>query len=615
MAEPDSLHNKGGPMAAALPEGETMTLKRNWSRRAILRGSAVGLAGLAGAALLGCGGGGDGEGGGSGGSSGGLTAAESGAPKNVTRAEGFDPKLGELPVNTRKVVQGGVFRRQFTDTTREQDPDVSIAGADAEAVMDRLVYANGWTMKITPDMLTSYELVDKQGLEMAFKLRPGIKTHNKAPLNGRIFTAKDVAYSIMRKAGKINPTAAAKYARVAQYDGLDKAEAVDDVTVKLTFSRPNGSIMQALSDPRAQMMPVEMDTVGFKDPMKIFGTGAWIQTEYLDGSRQVFTAFPDYYRSWDEGGRPGFATFEKIVIADRASSLAAYISGQTSIFTGIQPQEEPQIKASAKDSQYLLWPGPTWDHFAVNTTLPQFKDWRIRQAFQLALDYKAINDPLGKGWTYSAGTHSQFPESLSSEEVSKLPGYNQATKQADIAEAVKLMDAAGHKDGSGLKFKQINSGASVSDSNVRVKDQFGKVFPRIEITLGPAPDYASFTNVLNNKDYEARVYNHTSVPDAAIDAVTYHHTKGGRNYQGYSEAWADAILDKLVIAQTLQERRELLRSFVTRYLKEGPPLVLLNTPPENSAVHGDVAGYDLVSGPWAYPSYRVSPRWLWQTEM
>ena len=148
-----------------------------------------------------------------------------------------------------------------------------------------------------------------------------------------------------------------------------------------------------------------------------------------------------------------------------------------------------------------------------------------------------------------------------------------------------------------------------------MKDQFGKIWPRMEITLGPAPDYASFTNVLNNKDYEARVYNHTSVPDAAIDAVTYHHTKGGRNYQGYSETWADAILDKLVVAQTLQERRELLRSFVNRYLKEGPPLVLLRTPPENSAVHGNVAGYDLISGAWAYPSYRVSPRWLWQTEM
>lgn len=169
----------------------------------------------------------------------------------------------------------------------------------------------------------------------------------------------------------------------------------------------------------------------------------------------MFKAFRDYYRKWDEGGRPGYDTFEKLVIADRTSILAAYISGQVALYEGVQPQEEPQIKASAKDSQYLLWPGPTWDHFAFNLTLPSkmFNDARVRQAFQLALDYKAIADPLGRGWTYSAITHSQFPESFSSDEVSKMPGYNPATKQADIAGAVKLMEAAGHKDGTGMKWK------------------------------------------------------------------------------------------------------------------------------------------------------------------
>jgi ABC-type transport system substrate-binding protein len=589
-------------------------VRRTASRRSILQGGAIGIAGLASAALLGCGGGDDGDGGAPP-SGGGDTAAASGAPKNVKRADGFDPKLGEVAINNKKVVKGGTFRRgDRNDTSRENDPDVSIAGADWEAVGDRLVYANGWTMQVTPDMLTSWEQVDKQGLQMVFKMRPGIKTHNKPPVNGRIFTAKDVAYSLMRKAGKIDPQAAAKYARAAQFAGLEKAEAVDDVTVKLTFSTPNGSIMQALSDPRAQMIPVEQDAIGHKDPMKLVGTGAWIQTEHLEGSRQTFKANPEYYRSWDEGGRPGFDTFEKVVIADRASQFAAYVSNQIGLFYGIQPQEEAQLKASAKDSQYELYPGPTWDHFAVNLNTPIFKDDRVRQALMLAIDYKALADPLGKGWTFSAITHSQFPESLSSEEVSKLPGYNQATKQADIAEAVKLMDAAGHKDGTGMKYKQINSGPAVTDSNVRVRDMHIKVFPKMEVTLGPAPDYASFTNVLNNKDYEARVYNHTSVPDAAIDAVTYWHTKGGRNYQGYSQPWADAILDKLVLAQTQQERKDLLRSFITRVLKEGPPLVLTRTPPNSQAIHGNVAGYDLQSGPWAYSIYFTSPRWLWQTE-
>ncbi len=582
-------------------------------RRSVLQGMGVGALGLAGAALLGCGG--STPAGSGGATGGGASTGDSGAPKNVKRAEGFDPKLGEVTINNRPLVKGGTVRRANTDTTREQDPDVSIAGSDHEAVNDRLVYANGWTMKVSPDMLTSYEMVDKAGLQMVFKVRPGIKTHNRAPVNGRIFTAKDVAYSLMRKAGKIDPRAAAKYARIAQYAGLEKAEAVDDTTVKLTFSTPNGSIMQALSDPRAQMIPTEQDTIGYKDATKFVGTGAWIETEYIDGARQVFKANPDYYRSFDEGGRPGFDTMERLVIADRATTLAAYISGQISEYSGIRPEEEAQLKASSKDSQYFLWPGPTWDHFAFNLTLPSkmFNDGRVRRAFMLALDYKALNDPLGKGWTYSAITHSQFPEAFSSEEVSKMPGYNQATKAADIAEANKLMEAAGYKDGSGLVWAQVNNGNQVTDNNVRVKDMLQKVWPKLDIKLKSIADYASATNVLNNKEFEGRVWNHTSVPDAAIDARTYWHTTGGRNYQGYSEKWSDELLDKLMLAQTLQERRDMVRQLSSKILADGPALIMLRTPPENLAVHSDLAGYDLVSGPWAYRSYWVGLRWLWQT--
>ncbi len=593
----------------------TDLIRASLSRRSVMRGGATGLAGLASAALLGCGGTS---------SSGAPTADKStvldasvtGAPKNIKRADGYQPSLGQVDINNKKRIPGGVYREAATDTSRENDPDISISGADWQHVADRLMIVNGWTMKVGPDMAASYELVDKAGLEMVIKIRPGIKTHNKAPLNGRIYTAKDVAYSIQRKAGKIDPkTAAAKYARIEQYFGLEKAEAVDDVTVKLSFSKPNGSILNALSDPRAQMISPENDQVGYKDPMKFAGTGAWIESEYLDGARQVFKRNPEYYRSWDEGHSPSYDTYEKIVIADRATTLAAYITGQISRHSGMRPEEEPQIAASSKDSLYYLWPGPTWDLFAMNLTLPSkmFNDSRVRMAFQLALDYKALNDPLGKGWTYSAVTHSQFPESFTADEVSKMPGYNPATKQADLAEAMKMLEASGHKDGTGLKWDQVNNGNQVSDNNVRVLDMLKKNFPKIEVKLKSLADYASATNVLNNKEFEARTWNHTSVADAAIDVRTYYYTTGGRNYQGYSEKWADEIMDKMLLAQTLQERKSLLREFATRYMKEGQSLIQLRVPAENSVTHGDVAGFDTVSGAWAYPSY-IARRSLWQTE-
>src|SRR5262245_29772541 len=152
----------------------TDLVRSSLSRRSVMRGGALGLAGLASAALLGCGGssGTSAPTGGAGGS----TPADSsvtGAPKNIQRAESYDPKLGRIDINSKKRIPGGTYRESATDTSRENDPDISISGADWQHIADRLFIANGWTMKILPDMAASYEMVDKQGLELVIKIRPG----------------------------------------------------------------------------------------------------------------------------------------------------------------------------------------------------------------------------------------------------------------------------------------------------------------------------------------------------------------------------------------------------------------------------------------------------------
>ena len=594
------------------------------NRRHLLRAGGIGLAGLSGAALIGCGDSEDGaDSSGSGGSStttSGDTASSSGGGGDWykgERAPGFQASLGVVPINEKARVAGGTFTRAENDTTRQQDPDVSIARSDHEIINDRLVYANGWNMELTPDLLESYEVAD-DGLSIVLNLRPGIKTHNIAPVNGRVFTADDIAYSIERKAGVLDPEAAKKYARAGQFIGLERAEVVDDVTVRLIMSTPNSAIMAAFADPRAQMIPREQDDIGYTDPLKFVGTGAWIQTEHIEGSRQVFKANPDYYRTPDEGGHPSYDTFEKLVMSDRAAQVAAFISGQISVLTTIQPHEEPQVRASVGDAQWFGQPNFGWNHFAMNTKLPFFADDRVRQAIQLSMDYAALADAWGPGWLYSGPLHVMFPEAYNSDEIKAKPGYNPDTKEQDIAEAVKRMDAAGYPGGAGISFKNQPSQASglSFDAAIRQKEHWAQIFPEMVMEITPVTDYASYTNLLNTREFESRTYHHTMVPNAVADARTYYHSQGGRNYQSFEQPWADEILDKVLITNDVEARTALFHEFEDRYIEHGPPLLQLLVSRDNHALQSTVAGADLVTGTWAYglATYGVGPRWYWQTK-
>ena len=605
-----------------MPE-QTYWERLRLNRRHLLRAGGIGLAGLSGAALIGCGDSEDGaDSSGSGGSStttSSDTASSSGGGGDWykgERAPGFQASLGVVPINEKARVAGGTFTRAETDTTRQQDPDVSIARSDHEIINDRLVYANGWNMELTPDLLESYEVAD-DGLSIVLNLRPGIKTHNIAPVNGRVFTAEDIAYSIERKAGILDPEAAKKYARSGQLVGLERAEVVDDVTVRLIMNAPNSAIMAAFADPRAQMIPREQDDIGYTDPLKFVGTGAWIQTEHIEGSRQVFQANPDYYRTPDEGGHPSYDTFEKLVMSDRAAQVAAFISGQISVLTTIQPHEEPQVRASVGDAQWFGQPNFGWNHFAMNLKLPFFADDRVRQAIQLSMDYAALADAWGPGWLYSGPLHVMFPEAYSSDEIKAKPGYNPDTKEQDIAEAVKRMDAAGYPGGAGISFKNQPSRASglSFDAAIRQKEHWAQIFPQMNMEITPVTDYASFTNLLNTREFESRTYHHTMVPNAVADARTYYHSKGGRNYQSFEQPWADEILDKVLITNDVEERTALFHEFEDRYIEYGPPLLQLLVSRDNHALQSTVAGADLVTGTWAYglATYGVGPRWYWQT--
>src|SRR5213080_4347320 len=84
-----------------------------------------------------------------------------------------------------------------------------------------------------------------------FKLRKGVRWHNKPPVNGRELTADDVVYSVnhfLTVKGNAN---------AYMLRSLEKAEAVDRHTVKFTLKEPFVWFLDMLANPMAVEEPHE----------------------------------------------------------------------------------------------------------------------------------------------------------------------------------------------------------------------------------------------------------------------------------------------------------------------------------------------------------------------
>src|SRR5439155_11722530 len=133
------------------------------------------------------------------------------------------------------------------------------------------------------------------------------------------------------------------------------------------------------------------------------------------------------------------------------------------------------------DTVVEKWDNVNWSYFRLNQTRGAFGDVRVRQALQLAIDYKALNDgAVGAGnWSYTGPISSPFPGAWSSDVVSKKPGWNPDTKAQDIAKAKDLLQAAGFPNGKGIDFGILPPSAAPTSQDVpiRLQDQLQKVFP------------------------------------------------------------------------------------------------------------------------------------------
>jgi peptide/nickel transport system substrate-binding protein len=297
---------------------------------------------------------------------------------------------------------------------------------------------------ILPKLAESWQ-VSPDSLTRTFKLRQGVKFHDGTP-----FDAHAAVFSwermYKRDAPHFYPRANSYTAYVAEY--LTGAEALDAYTLKLTFSKPYAEwermTLQSWGEP-LMISPAAVKKYGnekFADhPV---GTGPFKFVENIPGDRIVLERFKDYWGSPANVDRLVFKRLD-----DPAARVAALRTGEVDFILAPPPDDVESLRREG--FMVLQSDAPHVWYWHLNMQDEHFKDVRVRQAVQMAIDKEKMAKELLKGTAKAAW--SMLPPACSAYNPDYKPySYNPE-------KAKQLLTEAGYPNGFGTVFWTSTSGS------------------------------------------------------------------------------------------------------------------------------------------------------------
>jgi peptide/nickel transport system substrate-binding protein len=292
-------------------------------------------------------------------------------------------------------------------------------------------------LELVPDLADALP-EDEGGLAYTFRLRPGIRFSDGAPLR-----PEDVVASFRRLFRVRSPTAETFYGAI---DGADEClrspdtcalpgVAADGDLIRIRLTRQDPEFLTKLALPHASILPASapQEDAG---TVPLPGTGPYAFVSYDPNDRLRLVRNP-YFRQWSADAQPdGYpdAIEYEFGLEDEAE-VTAIENGQADWMFDTPPIERlGELGARFAPLVHLnpafaLWLAP------LNVHLPPFDDARARQAFNLAVD-RAATVKLFGGRKLAVPTCQVLPPGL--------PGYEPyCPYRRDLPRARRLVQQSG----------------------------------------------------------------------------------------------------------------------------------------------------------------------------
>ena len=295
--------------------------------------------------------------------------------------------------------------------------------AGAAAAIDEVVYANifegltrfGPDGAVNPGLAATWD-ISEDGTVYTFALRPGVTFHD-----GTTLTADDVVFTLdrARAEGSTN-------AQPGLFANIVSAEAVDELTLRVTLDGPDGAFLFDMAWGDAVIVAPESAESNATNPI---GTGPFRFANRIEGDRIELVRNDAY---WGEAVALEAATFR--FISDPNAAFAAMMAGDVDAFPNFPAPET--LAQFAADPRFSVIVGSTEGEtiLAMNNAQAPLDDIRSRQAIAHAINRQDIIDGAMFGYGTPIGTHFA-PHNPNYVDLTGLSAYDPDAARALLAEA------------------------------------------------------------------------------------------------------------------------------------------------------------------------------------
>ena len=299
------------------------------------------------------------------------------------------------------------------------------------------------------------------------KVRSGVHWHNKAPMNGRQLTAKDIELNYHRITGTGSGFTEPSDFALSLNLPFESIMATDDSTVVFRLKEPNlGGLAAILDGNIAWIYPPEVikEHGDVTDWRNLVGTGPMMLTDWVEGSSVTWDKNPDYWgydEKYPENRLPYFDRLRVLFVNEVATRLAALRTGKIDYIGpigGSQLMTLDQVESLRQTNPELVihpYINRSDNGIGMNVQVEPLGDIRVRKAMQMAINLKEINrafyggyadmtpqGPANRTFTCCVTQFAEWPE-----EVKKVFDYDPEGAEA-------LLDEAGYERGADdIRFK------------------------------------------------------------------------------------------------------------------------------------------------------------------